>query len=92
MASFGTTPTPGAPVGSQYAIAPNDCQLPQAGNDGISSLKWSPTANIIVSSNWDGGVRCWEVQEQGGQMRATPRAQGKFMWAFVFCDVGSIFV
>lgn len=53
-----------------------DYSVPQAGNDGISSLTWSPTANILVSSNWDGGVRCWEVQEQNQQVQATPRAQG----------------
>jgi WD40 repeat protein len=57
-------------------MSPNDYNVPQPGNDGISSLKWSPAANILVSSNWDGGVRCWEVEEQGGQIRATPRAQG----------------
>mmetsp|Transcript_9115 Transcript_9115/g.11493 ORF Transcript_9115/g.11493 Transcript_9115/m.11493 type:complete len:346 (+) Transcript_9115:46-1083(+) len=52
-----------------------DYDVPQAGNDGISSLNWSPTSNLLVSSNWDGGIRCWDVQEQGGQMNATPKAQ-----------------
>ena len=57
-------------------IAPTDCNVPQAGNDGISSLNFSPTpANFLISTNWDGGVRCWEVQEQGGQIRANPKAQ-----------------
>ena len=59
------------------SIAPNDCSIPQPGTDGISSLNWSPVANYLVSSNWDGGVRCWEVQEQGGQIRAIPKAQGE---------------
>jgi mRNA export factor len=59
-------------------LDPNDCSVPMsAGSDGISSLSWSPTANILVSSNWDGTVSCWEVQEQGGQVRANPKAQGK---------------
>jgi mRNA export factor len=49
--------------------------VPQAGNDGISSVNFSPTANFLVSSNWDSGVRCWEVQEQGGQVRAQAKAQ-----------------
>jgi mRNA export factor len=61
----------------QLSIAPTDCNILQAGEDGISSLNWSPNANILVSSNWDGGVRCWEVQEQGGQIRAMPKAQSK---------------
>lgn len=54
-----------------------DYNVPQAGNDGISSLTWSPNANILISTNWDGGVRCWEVQEQMGQIQAIPKAQGK---------------
>lgn len=52
-----------------------DYSVPHAGNDGISSLSWSPNANILISTNWDGGVRCWEVQEQGGQIQALPKAQ-----------------
>ena len=52
--------------------------VPQSGNDGISSLCWSPTSNILCSTNWDGGVRCWEVQEQGGRVAAQPKAQGAF--------------
>ena len=54
-----------------------DYSVPQAGNDGISSLTWSPTSNILTSTNWDGGVRCWEVQEQNTQIQAVPKAQGK---------------
>mmetsp|Transcript_16540 Transcript_16540/g.18374 ORF Transcript_16540/g.18374 Transcript_16540/m.18374 type:complete len:354 (+) Transcript_16540:112-1173(+) len=57
------------------SIGPNDFNVPQAGQDGISGLTWSSNANILVSSNWDGGLRCWEVQEQNGQIRALPKAQ-----------------
>lgn len=70
MSAFGSPP-----AARVNAIAPQDCLVPQAGNDGISSLEWSPTANFLVSTNWDSGVRCWEVQEQGGQVRANPKAQ-----------------
>mmetsp|Transcript_22020 Transcript_22020/g.32528 ORF Transcript_22020/g.32528 Transcript_22020/m.32528 type:complete len:353 (+) Transcript_22020:114-1172(+) len=70
MSTFGSTATPPA-----ASIAPNDCNIQQAGTDGVSAVVWSPTANYLVSSNWDGGVRCWEVQEQGGQIRAMPKAQ-----------------
>ena len=62
-----------------------DYNVPQAGGDGISSVTWSPTSNILISTNWDGGVRCWEVQEQVGQIQAVPKAQGE---SFVFV-VGS---
>lgn len=72
MSTFGAPP-----MGNPNALTPNDCCVPQPGNDGITSLEWSPTANILVSGNWDGGVRCWQVQEQGGQIQATPAAQGK---------------
>lgn len=69
MSAFGSSSA------RQASIAPNDCNVPSAGGDGISSLIWSPTANFLVSTNWDAGVRCWEVQEQGGQVRASPKAQ-----------------
>jgi len=32
-------------------------------------------ANILVSTNWDSGVRCWELAEQGGQVQANPKAK-----------------
>lgn len=67
----------GTSGGGQQTIGNADCQVQQAGNDGTSSLSWSPTANILVSGNWDGGVRCWEVAEQGGRIQSNPKAQGK---------------
>ena len=78
-------PAPVAPAGlvgsstngTNPSCAQNDHCVPSAGNDGVSSLVWSPTANHLVSSNWDGGVRCWEVQESGQQVRALPKAQGE---------------
>ena len=73
MASFGVAAT----STGNASMAPNDCQVPQPGNDGTSCLEWSPTANILVSGNWDGGVRCWEVAEQQGRIQANPKAQGE---------------
>ncbi|KAG7368738.1 WD repeat-containing protein [Nitzschia inconspicua] len=71
--SFGSPPASAAQTSS---IASYDCNVPQAGNDGISSLNWSPTANFLVSSNWDSGIRCWEVQQQSAQqVMASPKAQ-----------------
>jgi mRNA export factor len=64
---------------SNASASPNDHNIgPSAGNDGISSLVWSPLSNLLVSTNWDGGVRCWEVQEQAGHIRSIPKAQGEY--------------
>jgi hypothetical protein len=68
--------------GTNASIAPTDHCVAQAGNEGISSVIWSPTANHLVSTNWDGGVRCWEVQESGGQISATPKAYGEILGPF----------
>ena len=56
---------------------PSDHSVHDAGTDGISSVCWSPTSDHIIGTNWDGGVRCWEVQESGGQVRALPKAQSE---------------
>jgi len=77
MATFGA-PQQATASNRPATIGPNDHMVAQAGNDGVSSLVWSPTANILVSGNWDSGIRCWEVQEQGGRVMATPKAQGAF--------------
>jgi hypothetical protein len=74
MSTFGSPSAGGVPAKS---IDPNDCNVPNAGSDGISSVHFSPTANILVSSNWDSTVSCWEVQEQGGRIQANPKAQSK---------------
>jgi mRNA export factor len=84
MATFGAS----APaLGSNSSIAPNDFNVPMAGDDGISSLSWSPRSNHLVSSNWDGGVRLWEVQEQGGRVQAVPRMQSKSDSSFSNCHL-----
>jgi mRNA export factor len=75
MSTF-SSPSAAMPLKS---IDPNDCNVPNAGTDGISSLCWSPTANILVSCNWDSTVSCWEVQEQGGRIQANPKAQSKIL-------------
>jgi len=71
MTSFGS---PSATRSNQAATV-IDHNVTQAGNDGISSLTWSPTSNILTSTNWDGGIRCWDVQDQNGRIHAVPKAQ-----------------
>lgn len=70
MSAFGSATTT-----TNNSIAPNDCNVPQAGDDGISSLIWSPTSNILASTNWDSGIRVWEVQESNTQIQAQPKAK-----------------
>jgi len=85
MASFGAaTPAAGGAGGTPPSVTTGTAHSADArdhslgnsvGNDGISNVVWSPTANHLVASSWDGSVRCWEVQEQGGQVRSMPKAQ-----------------
>lgn len=70
MATFGTAfgqqpsalAAPVAPAASAVPSIPGDYAVPSPGNDGISSLSFSPTSNALVSTNWDGGVRVWDIQ------------------------------
>lgn len=53
-------------------INPNkDVQVTPALNDGVSSLAFSPRANILVATSWDNNVYCWEVASNG---QATAKA------------------
>jgi mRNA export factor len=70
MASFGAPAAAGG-----YQNPNGDFTIPQAINDGIQDLAWSPTSNTLVSGSWDNFVRCWEVQQQAGQVNAVPKAQ-----------------
>mmetsp|Transcript_3188 Transcript_3188/g.3620 ORF Transcript_3188/g.3620 Transcript_3188/m.3620 type:complete len:360 (+) Transcript_3188:29-1108(+) len=76
MATFGAQP---AASSQKKSLGQYDCNVPEAGTDGISSLNWSPTANFLVSSNWDSGVRVWEVaanpQNTNQPVQAQPKAQ-----------------
>eukprot|EP01025_Chloroclados_australasicus_P025594 TRINITY_DN2552_c0_g2_i1.p1 TRINITY_DN2552_c0_g2~~TRINITY_DN2552_c0_g2_i1.p1 ORF type:complete len:412 (+),score=36.83 TRINITY_DN2552_c0_g2_i1:48-1238(+) len=49
------------------------CVHPQ---DGVSSLTFSPVADLIVASCWDDQVLCWEINKQNGQSQA--KASQKF--------------
>ena len=37
--------------------------------DGITSLKWSPTGNFLVATGWDNKVLCYDVQPNGQALR-----------------------
>ncbi|WIA16348.1 hypothetical protein OEZ86_007838 [Tetradesmus obliquus] len=53
-------------------INPNkDVQITPALADGITSVNFSPRANILVATCWDNNVYCWEVASNG---QAAPKA------------------
>lgn len=54
-------------------LNPNkDVQITPPLNDGISSLNFSPKANILVATSWDNTAYCWEINAQTAQ--AVPKA------------------
>jgi len=40
-------------------------QVSQPPNDSISSLAWSPRANHLSCSSWDGEIRVWNIEQNG---------------------------
>jgi mRNA export factor len=53
-------------------INPNkDVQITPPLADGVSSVAFSPRANILVATCWDNNVYCWEVASNG---QAAPKA------------------
>lgn len=53
-------------------INPNkDIQVPTPLGDSVSSLSFSPRANLLVATCWDGSVYCWDIQPTGA---ANPKA------------------
>jgi mRNA export factor len=75
---FGATATTGG-------LNPNkDVQISPPLADGISSLNFSPRANILVATSWDSNSYCWEVNAQTGQ--AVPKAQQNSHQAPVLCS------
>ena len=53
--------------------APNFCLVDNTITDTVSSLKWSPAANHLAASSWDGKVRVWDIKDAyGGKITAQP--------------------
>jgi mRNA export factor len=67
MATFGSAAT--------LPHNPNkDIEVQQPPDDGVTSLTFSPKANLLVATSWDTQVRCYEVQQTGGTI---PKAAAK---------------
>ena len=55
-----------SPQSATQGNNPNkDVEVTQPPADGISSLNFSPVANLLIATSWDNYVRCWEVQATG---------------------------
>lgn len=70
MAAFGGSFLGNAQT-SQAAQGQNpnkDVEVQQPPADGISSLNFSPTANLLIATSWDNNVRCWEIQGNGSSV------------------------
>lgn len=39
--------------------------------DGISSITWSPRANLFIATSWDNNAYCYEIQGQGAAGKAS---------------------
>jgi len=53
----------------------NDHVVQNSPSDGVSSLSWSPTANVLVAGSWDNKVSCWQVHSQGVSLQAEAKVQ-----------------
>jgi len=71
-----TTSTFGSSSGalSKPTNTNNSAEVPQCPTDTISSIAWSPTANLFAAASWDKQVRVWEVQAaMGTSVSVVPR-------------------
>ena len=64
----------------------NDMLVQSSPQDGITSLKWSPTGNFLVATGWDNKVLCYDVQPNG---QALPKAAMEAHEAPVMASVWS---
>lgn len=82
--SFGkqSTPSPSPlPHVSNPYNANGDFEVTEVSEDGITTVNFSPTADILVATSWDTSIRLWEVQKQQalfgssspGAMQCTPK-------------------
>ncbi|KAL9321416.1 hypothetical protein ACSQ67_013255 [Phaseolus vulgaris] len=49
-------------------------EVNQPPTDSVSSLSFSPKANLLVATSWDNQVRCWEVARNGVNVATVPKA------------------
>ncbi len=58
-------------LGTNNLQNPNgDFEAPSGPSDGVSSVSWSPTSNMLTATAWDNTIRCWEVHVSQGPIEA----------------------
>ncbi|KAF3648304.1 Protein RAE1 [Capsicum annuum] len=67
MSIFGSTATTNTNPNKSIEV-----QQPPA--DSVTSLCFSPKANLLVATSWDNQVRCWEVMGSGTNTGTVPKA------------------
>ncbi|KAJ4457689.1 putative Protein RAE1 [Paratrimastix pyriformis] len=60
---------PAAPAAAAPA-GPPDYEVQNVQDDTISSLAWSPNANLLCAASWNNDVRVWEMNQSGIVPRA----------------------
>ncbi|KAL2537062.1 Transducin/WD40 repeat-like superfamily protein [Forsythia ovata] len=68
MATFGTTSANANPNPNRST------EVVQPPSDSVSSLCFSPKANVLVATSWDNQVRCWEIMKTGTSLNTVPKA------------------
>ncbi|CAA2966110.1 RAE1 [Olea europaea subsp. europaea] len=68
MATFGTTSATANPNPNRST------EVSQPPSDSVSSLCFSPKANVLVATSWDNQVRCWEIIKTGTSVSTVPKA------------------
>jgi WD40 repeat protein len=60
--------------------------------DSISSVNWSPRANLFVATSWDNNAYCYEVGASGAQGKASTTHTAPIMCSSWHHDGGSVFL
>jgi mRNA export factor len=67
----------------------NDMIVADSPPDSISSVSWSPVANILVAGSWNKEVRCWEIANNGSSVAKAMIAHDAPVLCTAFSSDGS---
>eukprot|EP01026_Neomeris_dumetosa_P019115 TRINITY_DN1765_c0_g1_i2.p1 TRINITY_DN1765_c0_g1~~TRINITY_DN1765_c0_g1_i2.p1 ORF type:complete len:345 (-),score=34.25 TRINITY_DN1765_c0_g1_i2:393-1427(-) len=72
----------------------NDIEVCVHPQDGVSSLSFSPTADILVATCWDNQALCYEINRQNGQSfaKASQKLQQPLLCSAWTADGANVFI